>query len=83
MVHEDLPKGNYEERYFAFVDILGFQGLIEQLKRGDTQFKTLWHLLKRIHTPPQFDPNPFLGSGFRAQSISDAVAISTAVNARR
>jgi hypothetical protein len=81
MVHEDLPKGNYEERYFAFVDILGFQGLIEQLKRGDTQFKTLWHLLKRIHTPPQFDPNPFLGSGFRAQSISDAVAISTAVNA--
>jgi hypothetical protein len=35
MAEDDLPTGNYEERYFAFVDILGFQGLIEQLKRGN------------------------------------------------
>jgi hypothetical protein len=38
-------------------------------------------LLKRIHTPQQFDPSSFQGSDFRAQSISDAVAISTAVKA--
>jgi hypothetical protein len=81
MTDEYMPAGQYDERYFAYVDILGFQGLIERLKQGDTQFRTLWHLLKQVHAPHKFLSNPYPDSQFRAQSISDAVAISSAPTA--
>jgi hypothetical protein len=70
----------YEPRYCAFVDILGFGELIRTLRHDEKQYLMLRTLLQTIHTPgpaiPESDE-----ADFRAQSISDAVAISTAVNA--
>lgn len=71
----------YEERYCAFVDILGFQGLIDRLRDGVTNFEALRKLLTKIHNPLQATFYLENGSAFRAQSISDAVAMSSAVNA--
>jgi hypothetical protein len=73
----DVPK--YEERYCAFVDILGFRGLIAGLGDGSVQLDTIRKLLSQIHQP--HDPR-FIGLGdndFQAQSISDAVAIGIKV----
>jgi hypothetical protein len=61
----------YSDRYCAFVDILGFRQLVESLSRDSKNVKTLRLLLQKIH-----------GGGttkklVRAQSISDAVALST------
>jgi hypothetical protein len=75
----DNPK--YEERYCAFVDILGFRGLIAGLGDGSVQLDTIRKLLSQIHEP--HDPR-FIGLGdndFQAQSISDAVALSTRLTA--
>jgi hypothetical protein len=68
------PKGKYETRYCAFVDILGFRGMIAGLRPGTTNFELLHGLLEIIHTK-NYEAIPV--SGIRAQSISDAVAIST------
>ena len=69
----------YQDRYCAFVDILGFRQLIHQLGNDTASFEILHNLLKRIHgTQSDTDASD---SDFRAQSISDAVAISTAINA--
>jgi hypothetical protein len=63
----------YERRYCAFVDILGFSQLIDELgkHKGDLEF--VRRLLLRIHAP-QLGPED---ADYRAQSISDAVAISS------
>src|SRR5689334_467657 len=67
----------YQDRYCAFVDILGFRQLIEQLGADTTSFEVLHKLLNRVHgTQPRIGVDE---SDFRAQSISDAVAISTTV----
>ncbi|MGO8912958.1 MAG: hypothetical protein ACLQDM_27045 [Bradyrhizobium sp.] len=39
----------YQERYCAFVDILGFRQLIERLDKGGNQFDALRNLLARVH----------------------------------
>ena len=69
----------YEDRYCAFIDILGFRELIDDLRTGATNFKTLRNLLREINSPikaPKIkNPN------MKVQSISDAVAISTAPTA--
>jgi hypothetical protein len=71
----------YEERYCAFVDILGFSELVARLSHGETPFWMLRDLLKIIHQPPKVENiKTFQGSDLRAQSISDAVCISTALN---
>jgi hypothetical protein len=67
----------YEERYCAFVDILGFSRLVTGMRGGAIHFETIRGLLQKIYSP--YDPQ-FVGMGntdFRAQSISDAVAFST------
>jgi hypothetical protein len=67
----------HEQRYCAFVDIIAFSDLIESLRNGNVHFETIRDLLKQIHQP--HDPQ-FVGLGdtdFQAQSISDAVALST------
>jgi hypothetical protein len=69
----------YEERYCAFVDILGFGALISEVRKQTDQYKRLRALLGKIHQPFQGNPNRFSGSEFRAQSISDAVALSTSL----
>jgi hypothetical protein len=81
MVDAYTPAGKYEDRYFAFVDILGFQGLIERLKADERQYSNVWRMLRQVHTPQRFIAGSYPGSDFRAQSISDAVAISTAISA--
>lgn len=71
----------YSERYCAYVDILGFAELIDRLSLGETPFHALRTLLRTIHETPARDlQDDFTDSDFRAQSISDAVAISTAPN---
>lgn len=71
----------YAERYCAFVDILGFRQLVDQLDRSGTSFETLRALLTRIHGAHSGAALDINGTDFRAQSISDAVAISTNVSA--
>jgi hypothetical protein len=70
------PREGYIDRYCAFIDILGFRGLVQSLGDDYSRFNALRTLLTKIHSPA----NPATKSwdiGFRAQSISDAVAIST------
>jgi hypothetical protein len=70
----------YELRYCALVDILGFGELIEKLDQGLTPFASLQSLLKTIHNPPETTASKTAQADFRAQSISDAVALSGAAN---
>jgi hypothetical protein len=69
----------YESRYCAFVDIMGFRQLINRLSDDGTQFDALRKLLMRVHRPHSEIDHNKSDSDFRAQSISDAVAISTRV----
>jgi hypothetical protein len=71
----------YQDRYCAFADILGFRELISRLRDSPASFDALHSLLKRIHGTHSGEAVGFSETDFRAQSISDAVAISTAVNA--
>lgn len=66
----------YEERYCAFVDILGFRQLIDRLDRNQIKFQLVRKLLKTIQGPSQDRPYLFDRADFRAQSISDAIALS-------
>ena len=63
----------YQERYCAFLDIMGFGDLINE----DASPIRLHSLLKKIHEPQSWSPDSIRLSNFRAQSISDAVALST------
>lgn len=67
----------YEERYCAYIDILGFADLMADLRRGKVPYEAIRDVLRRIHKP--YDPKiiDFEHCDFRAQSISDAVALST------
>jgi hypothetical protein len=73
------PRAGYIDRYCAFIDILGFRGLVQNLGDDFSRFDALRTLLHKIHSPA----NPATKRwdiDFRAQSISDAVAISTLAN---
>ncbi len=67
----------YEQRYCAYIDILGFADLMAELRSGKVQYESIRDVLKRIHNP--YDPERIDHEhcDFRAQSISDAVALST------
>jgi hypothetical protein len=67
----------YETRYCAYVDILGFRTLIKALRAHPEQFTKIRELLKHIHTPLVAGFVDLAAIDFQAQSISDAVAIST------
>ena len=75
-----IAERSYEERYCAFVDILGFSDLINRLREGTTKFESLRSLLRKIHEPIREVSLDINKTDFRAQSISDAVALSTAAN---
>jgi hypothetical protein len=75
-----LAEPAYEQRYCAFVDILGFGELIDRLNQGQTSFRSLQELLTKVHNPPPTTASTHEESDFRAQSISDAVALSAAIN---
>jgi len=72
----------YRNRYCAYIDILGFQQLIAGLEGGNTQYRTIKKALRTIHRPQTMLDHKFEGSDFRAQSISDAVVISTDFNSQ-
>src|SRR4051794_25790760 len=72
-----LPK-EYEERFCAYVDILGFRELIVGVRRGDVPFNRVKQALRAVHKPVAANLDGYEDSDFRAQSISDAVVISTA-----
>lgn len=69
----------YGTRYCAFVDILGFRGLIAGLGKGTLSVSELQEILTTIHGADGLSTR-FWQTDFRTQSISDAVAISTSVN---
>ena len=71
----DEPK--YEVRYCAYIDILGFSELIGQLRTDPARSETVRALLTKIRHPYDENLVGFGDTGFRAQSISDAVAVST------
>lgn len=66
----------YETRYCAFVDILGFSQIIGEVNRGTLRYEDLRATLQTVHEPPLADFPSFGDTGFRAQSISDAVCLS-------
>lgn len=72
---------NYGPRYCAFVDILGFSDLVVGLGQGTTNFKLLKDLLSTVHTPRGHNIKYFSDSNLRAQSISDAVCLSSGCTA--
>ena len=69
---------NYSQRYCAYVDVLAFRDLITDLGRGAISVAEMRDLLTIVHQPSGADHKHWR-TEFRAQSISDAVAISTAV----
>jgi hypothetical protein len=62
----------YEDRYCAFVDILAFRALLDTRECGK-----IHTLLSHIHNPFPGTQKTQEHTGYRAQSISDAVAVST------
>src|SRR5688572_9027953 len=72
------PRPGYKERYCAFVDILGFGRLVSELAAGNAKYSLLKNLLSTIQSPIHEDRNVFRDTDFRAQSISDAIALSSA-----
>jgi hypothetical protein len=67
----------YAERYCAFVDILGFRQLVEGLSSNPSGFQALKKLLRKVHSPTAASG----GVTVLVQSVSDAVAISSPLNA--
>lgn len=74
-----VAEASYTERYCAFIDILGFSGLISDLDRGKVSVAEIYRVLSSIHARPNaVRPQD---ADLRSQSISDAVALSAACNA--
>jgi hypothetical protein len=73
------PHPTYADRYCAFIDILGFRELVRELAGDISRAAVLRSLLSKIHSPPNSATERW-HIDFRAQSISDAVAISTLAN---
>ena len=75
-----LPEPSYEERYCAFLDILGFGELIGDLQRGGIKFQDVRELLHTVNSPPHERTATtkfgFYAADLRHQSISDAMCIS-------
>lgn len=68
----------YEQRYCAFIDILGFRELIQKINHGELSTLTLRTMLELVHRPSRLRVQDAMlkASELHAQSISDAVAIS-------
>lgn len=73
------PEISYTERYCAFIDILGFGALIDDLGHGKVSVSQVQQLLSVVHARRR--PERAQDADFRQQSISDAIALSAAVNA--
>ncbi len=71
----------YQLRYCAFVDILGFSGLVSELEKGSVSAEIIRDILAEIHKTPSALFTVHQSSDLRAQSISDAVCLSSACTA--
>jgi hypothetical protein len=71
----------YEQRYCAYIDILGFRHLVEQIRSGTIAFETIRDLLRRIQQPDNPYYQSIVQEDFHAQSISDAVVLSSRYSA--
>ena len=69
----------YTERYCAFIDILGFGGLISDLDREKVSVTEIHRVLTVVHRRPTVVRAQ--DADLRSQSISDAVALSAAPSA--
>jgi hypothetical protein len=67
----------YPERFCAFVDILGFRGLVARLGKDVGTVESLRDILNEVHNPKIPGVASPSSVDYRTQSISDAVAIST------
>lgn len=77
-----MAEPEYPIRYAAFLDIIGFRELIADLNKDEIQFSAVQDILKNVHNPDLEDLKNLLPhSDLRAQSISDAVAISASMTA--
>lgn len=70
----------YEDRYFAFVDVLGFSNLVKQSAKGTIPVETIRNILALVHQGSPGDGTIIFGSDLKHQSVSDAIAISSAMN---
>jgi hypothetical protein len=70
---------NYTERYCAFIDILGFRGLIDELEKEKLSPVEIHRVLSAVHVRKQAIRQQ--EADLKSQSISDAVALSSAMNA--
>jgi hypothetical protein len=68
---------HYTERYCAFIDILGFRGLIEDAEKGKPS--EIYKVLSAVHTRRQAIRQQ--EADLKSQSISDGVALSAAKHA--
>ena len=70
---------NYTDRYCAFIDILGFRGLINDAEKGNVSPNEIHRVLSAVHTRKQAIRQQ--EADLKSQSISDAVTLSSAANA--
>jgi hypothetical protein len=70
----------YEQRYCAFLDILGFTELIGDIGKDRIRFEVVRELLRNIHRPSKQDDRAGTAD-FRATTISDAIAVSSSFSA--
>jgi hypothetical protein len=80
-LEEQIQHPPYHQRYCAFIDILGFRELVQSLATKPERVEVLKTILGKVHNPEK-DTDISFYTEFRAQSISDAVTISTVVNSR-
>lgn len=73
------PDVAYTERYCAFIDILGFRGMISESDRGNVPVSEIHRTLSAVHARPN-SARP-QDADLRHQSISDAVALSATATA--
>lgn len=67
----------YEDRYVAFIDILGFTKIVEKSVSSPEQAKALVRILTKISDRTQpLDFDKAIGDDFRAQSFSDCIVLS-------
>jgi hypothetical protein len=80
----------YEERYVAFIDILGFRSLVNRAEADANLFERIVSALKEKETYSEIgkmmdsfsdsDPNRFFRDMFRMTTFSDNIVISTKNN---
>jgi len=75
---EQMSRPVYEERFVAFVDILGFAALVENLDTNHQKHWVVVNALKNVTKLKGFDDDV---TGIRCETFSDSLIISANANA--